>query len=145
EGRRIVRTKSKLLEHLLRALLEERVQDVVLVLEVVVHGADCRARSRRDVLDARAVEAPLGEDGLGGVEDRVAEEGAGLVPPARLALRRAIHEVNRRSTIARWQDRRALALQVLQPAAAGVDPREPEVVIRRGHESEIARTRSRGD
>ena len=54
--------------HLLRALDRERAQQIFLVREVQVEGAVRRARGAHDVVDARGVEAALGEHAHAGVE-----------------------------------------------------------------------------
>ena len=132
---------AQLREQPLRPLFEQRDEHLVLVREVVVDGADRDARALGDVLDARAVEAALGEHGLGRVEDGVAEEGARLVAATRQPVGARVHRMNPDSSsrVARkggeltGQTRRSTQL----PAA--VDPREPRARRARRPQGHVGR------
>lgn len=75
----IARRGGERLEEAHGALVEERAEDVLLLLEVVVDRADREAGARGDVLHARRGEAALGEHLLCGIQDGRAPERARLV------------------------------------------------------------------
>src|SRR5579884_3300546 len=93
----VVSARAQLTEQLFGPFLEQRREHVVLLREVVVHGPHGDARPGGDVLDARAMEALLGEHRLGGVEDRVPEEGARLLSASGESIGRLVHCMNRGS------------------------------------------------
>jgi hypothetical protein len=67
-----VRAAFQALEELREALLEQRIDESGLVLEVVVDGRRLEAAARRHAPDRDLLEAALEQQRLGGVEDRPA-------------------------------------------------------------------------
>ena len=80
------------LEHHVPALQEERVEDLVLGGEVVVHEAIRHPRLVGDVGDAAGVEALAREHAHGGVEDHAPLVGAAFIA-SRRGARLAAHRV----------------------------------------------------